>query len=315
MWQTASERMSEAGAGDQEETIVEYVVRERLTKDQLVELLVSLGGQKQGSRDELGERLLAIRGLKPRDVLTKLATDDLKVVIRRFGVPEPSKSGGLMGFANAVLSDDRSSMVKRIDEVAIKQRTPIPRGHPQPPRSNSQPASMTGEAPAAREPAPVRAPAPASVPTNPPERTSEAVSRTPPIPSVGGTPAGLPVFQETRDFVGAYKFAYQWDSEDLYEAELLGALRGRFGSNNAIRQQGDSGRVYDIVVRNAARIEVKLPKQKTELDRMIGQVGRYLSQHPGGVIVVIIGFTMKNQQEIHNAQEDLERAGAVVFVK
>src|SRR5579871_617887 len=203
MWQTASERMSEAGAGDQEETIVEYVVRERLTKDQLVELLVSLGGQKQGSRDELGERLLAIRGLKPRDVLTKLATDDLKVVIRRFGVPEPSKSGGLMGFANAVLSDDRSSMVKRIDEVAIKQRTPIPRGHPQPPRSDSQPASMTGEAPAAREPAPVRAPAPASVPTNPPERTSEAVSRTPPIPSVGGTPAGLPVFQETRDFVGA----------------------------------------------------------------------------------------------------------------
>jgi hypothetical protein len=33
------------------------------------------------------------------------------------------------------------------------------------------------------------------------------------------------------------------------------------------------------------------------------------------VIVVIIGFMMKNQQEIHNSQEELESAGAVVFVK
>jgi hypothetical protein len=305
--------MAATETGEEEETILEYSVRERLTKDQLAELLSSLGGQRQGSRDELAERLLAIRGLKPRDALSKLPSDDLRLLVRRFSIPEPAKPSGLLGFANSFVSDERSALVKRIEEVAIKQRAPIPRASSSRATPEPKPAPTAGSHSAES----VVVGKPTERPLEVPIPAAQVAPATPVVAGAPGTGAavGLPVFQETRDFVGSYKFAYQWDSEDLYEAELLGALRGRFGINNAIRQQGESGRVYDIVVRNSARIEVKLPKQKAELDRMIGQVRRYITQHPGGVIVVIIGFMMKNQQEIHNSQEELESAGAVVFVK
>jgi hypothetical protein len=310
--------MSVSDAGNEEETILEYVVRERLTKEHLSDLLVSLGGQRQGSRDELAERLLGIRGLSVGEVLKKLDTDDLKLIVRRFAIPEPPKpatAGGYLSVRriNSLLGDEKSTLSTRIEEFASKQRAPSPRGSRQ--TTTPTPQNATTEA----RPRTVE---PQAEPKKPAERPSEAVTRAEPIPearpatpSPSAAAVGLPVFQETRDFVGAYKFAYQWPSEDLYEAELLGSLRGRFGVNNAVRQQGESGRVYDIVVRNSARIEVKLPKTKADLDRMIGQVRRYLSQHPGGVIVVVIAFQMKNQQEIHNAQEELESAGAVVFVK
>jgi hypothetical protein len=291
--------MSAADVGDQEETILEYTIRERLNKEQLSELLSSLGGQKSGSRDELAQRLLSIKGLKPRDVLNKLSTDDLKVLARRFSIAEPSKPTGLTGFASSFLSDERSTLLKRIEEAASKERGPAPRSE------SSRPPVESRVAPPS--PAP-RSPPPAV------ERAAEP-ARTAPMTPAAGAPAGLPAFQETRDFVGSYKFSYQWTSEDLYEAELLGSLRGRFGSNNALRQQGESGRVFDIVVRNSAIIEVKMPKSKADLDRMSGQVRRYIALHPGGVIVVIAGFNIKNQQELHNSQEELERAGAVVFVK
>jgi len=298
---------------DQEETILEYVVRQRLNREDLVDLLSSLGGQRQGSRNDLAERLLGIKGLKAKDALSKLTTEDLRVLVRRFDVPEAPKQGGLLGFATSVIGDERSSLIKRADEAASKQRTPVPRSapprEPTPEPKAATPKRLRTVEAAAEAPKAVPAP-PGPLPTQPPE-----APHAPPTPPPAGASIGLPAFQETRDFVGSYNFAYQWNEEDYYEAELLGALRGRFGVNNAVRQQGESGRVYDIVVRNSARIEVKLPKQKAELDRMIGQVRRYLSQHPGGVIVVIIGFMMKNQQEIHNSKQELESAGAVVFVK
>jgi hypothetical protein len=301
--------MTATGIEDREETILEYVVHERLTKEQLAELLVSLGGQKTGSRDDLADRLLAIKGLRPKDALSKLSLDDLKLVVRRFGVPEPPKPATPTALLGSFLSDERSSLMRRIEDIASKQRPPIPRGARQAP-TTLPPVHVEPPRPVEPKRASELPSAAGTESDRPPEPTHAAPAT--PATSVS---AGLPVFQETRDWVGAYKFAYQWDSEDLYEAELLGSLRGRFGPNNAVRQQGESGRVYDIVVRNSARIEVKLPKAKAELDRMIGQVRRYLSQHPGGVIVVIIGFQMKNQQEIHNAQEELESAGAAVFVK
>jgi hypothetical protein len=300
---------------EQEDTILEYTVREKLTKDQLVDLLASLGGQKQGKTEELAERLLAIKGLKSKDALSKLSTDDLKVIVRRFDIPEPPKPSGLLGLASSVLSDDRATLMKRIEDVASKQRAPIPRGKAQPAAPETKPPGPAPPKVVVAPPEPPRVPE-AAPPPPAPERPLEASRAPPAAPASAGAPASMPAFQETRDFVGSYKFAYQWSEEDYYEAELLGALRGRFGSNNAVRQQGESGgRVYDIVVRNSARVEVKLPKSKAELDRMIGQVRRYLTQHPGGMIVVIVGHAMKNQQDIHNAQEELESAGAVVFQK
>jgi len=299
---------------DTDETVIEYTVREKLTKEQIVDLLASLGSKTQGRTEELAERLLGVKGLKPRDALSKLSTDDLRIIVRRFSIPEAPKATGILGIASSVLGDDRSQLIKRIEDFAAKQRPPHPRTVPSRPTVDARapPKKTSVEQAAAIEGKDAQAPA-----TTPPALEQQPIRVSSPTvpPSSAGAPATLPAFQETRDFVGAYKFAYQWDSENLYEAELLGALRGRFGINNAIRQQGESGRVYDIVVRNAARIEVKLPKQKAELDRMVGQVRRYLSQHPGGVIVVIIGFMMKNQQEIHNSVSELESAGAVVFMK
>lgn len=294
------------------ETVIEFAVRERLTKDQIADLLTSLGGQRQGSREEVADRLLAIKGLKVRDVLAKLPTDDLRVIIRRFDVPEAPRPAGLLGFAASALGDERSSLTKRIEAFAETQRGS---GALKPSPTSDQPAASPRARPVRPTPIPA-APDQRTEPPPPPPPVAPPPTSTPPTPvAPSGAQAGLPAFQETRDFVGSYKFAYQWDAEDLYEAELLGALRGRFGANNAVRQQGESGRVYDIVVRNSARVEVKVPKQKTDLDRMSGQVRRYLAQHPGGVIVVIVGFMMRNQQEIHNAQADLESAGAVVFQK
>ena len=302
--------MTPAESSGENETIIEFAVRERLTKEQISDLLASLGGQRQGSREEVDERLLAITGLKPKDVLSKLSTEGLRVIVRRFDVPQAAKPTGPLGFAASILGDERSALIKRIEPVAEEQRAPTVASKPPTP-----PPELTPPAPKARQPKSTPPPAAASRPEAPVPAPVEPPTAPPVHAPVApaGSPVGLPAFQETRDFVGSYKFAYQWDSEDLYEAELLGALRGRFGANNAIRQQGESGRVYDIVVRNSARVEVKVPKQKTDLDRMSGQVRRYLAQHPGGVIVVIVGFMMRNQQEIHNAQADLESAGAVVF--
>lgn len=282
------------------ETILEFIVRDRFTKQQIRDLLDSVGGSTSGNREEMAERLLAERGLKVREALSLLSLDDLKRVAKRFDIPVSSGSGLL----TTLFGDEKAELTERIAKVAAKQRSPEP-------RLRGIPASEIAAPPIA----PVSHSGPASTASRPPSvRTTSTSGVLTEGPNTSQA-AGLPSFQEVRDFVGAYKFAYQWGSEDLYESELLGALRGRFGINNAIRQQGESGRVYDIVVRNSAHIEMKLPKSKGDLDKMVGQVTRYLSQHPGGVIVVIMKLQMKNQQEIHDAQEDLERAGAVVFVK
>ncbi len=261
-----------------------------------------MGGSTSGSREEMAERLLGLRGLKDREVLSQLSTEDLKRIQKRFGIPDSSGTGGLLG---AFFGDEHKDLVDRISKAAAKDRAPRPR--------LADKAATPPSAPTAQMNVPPAAPAP-EAPIRPYQPTPAPPVHVPQV-ATPSQPVGLPAFQEVRDFVGAYKFAYQWDREDLYEAEMLGSLRGRFGINNAIRQQGESGRVYDIVVRNSARIEIKLPKAKAELDRMIGQVRRYMSQHPGGVIVVIVPSEMKNRQEIHDAQEELEGAGAVVFIK
>ncbi len=281
---------------ESDETILEFAVRDRLSREQIRDLLDSMGAVTSGARAEMAERLLGLRGLKDREVLNLLSNDDLKRVAKRFGIPESTGGGGLI--FDTFFGDPRKDLVDRIAKSAAKERAPRPK-------------AVTGVAAAVATPV-----------TGPlyHAQTPEVPQRAPPslFSSAGGVAqtSGAPAFHEVRDFVGAYKFGYQYDDEDLYEAELLGALRGKYGIGNAVRQEGDRGRVYDIVVGNSTRIEMKLPKSKTDLDRMVGQVLSYLAKsHPGGVIVVIVSFQMKNQQEIHNRQQELERAGAVVFVK
>jgi hypothetical protein len=304
--QTMPDQSSDV-SGESDETILEYIVRERLTRQQIKDLLDSLGSPTSGNRDETGERLLSQRGLKAREVLALLELEDLKRTQKRFDISAPKAPGTLLG---AFFSDEKKELVERIAKAASQQRAPRSKSAKGSVEAPSSPELSRDQPPPLSMPKSVR-PDSLAEPPLPPQ-----LHNTQPTQAVSTlAAAGLPSFQEVRDFVGAYRFSYQWDQEDLYEAELLGALRGRFGISNALRQQGESGRIYDIVVRNSSRIEVKLPKVKGDLDRMSGQVRRYLALHPGGIIVVIIGFQMRNQQDIHAAQEELEGAGAAVFTK
>ena len=187
---------SRGSEGDEAETIIEYVVRERLTREQLVDLLASLGGQKQGARDELAERLLGIRGLKAKDVLQKLSTDDLKLVAKRFDVPEPSKPTTPGGFLNSMFSDEKSGLVKRIDEAASKERASVSRSAakgtqsaPNPTevvRPVETPARFEGTRSAAAPSAALEPPRAQAAGTPPPE-THRLGSRASPMPPIVAT--------------------------------------------------------------------------------------------------------------------------------
>src|SRR5438093_10687935 len=109
--------------GGPDETILEVAVRDRLTRQQIRDLLDSMGGSTAGNREEMAERLLGLRGLKERAVLDQLSVDDLKRIEKRFGIPE-SQTGGLL---TAFFSDPHEDLVNRISKAAAKERAPRPR--------------------------------------------------------------------------------------------------------------------------------------------------------------------------------------------
>ena len=63
--------------GGPDETILEFAVRDRLTRQQIRDLLDSMGGSTAGNREEMAERLLGLRGLKERAVLDQLSASAL----------------------------------------------------------------------------------------------------------------------------------------------------------------------------------------------------------------------------------------------
>lgn len=302
-----------ASVADQQETIVEFAVRERLTKEDIVSLLVALGGQRQGSREEVAERLLSIRGLKARDVLSKLSENDLRVIVRRFGVPEAEKPSSLLGLGKSLFSDARSELLERVQAAAGKERPPRAKG------GATTPATAAAPPPIAPEPEPTKpvvkppkAQPPAETPRAPSPPVSVTVSVT---PAMADGSATLPSFESVNAFVQNYNFPYTWESESHYEAELLGALRAVYGEGNVSRQQAESGKRYDLMVKGAARLELKLPSAKAELDRMETQVQRYMDSGGLRVIVVILQHEYKNRQDIFDSRSRLQQRGATVHIK
>jgi hypothetical protein len=287
--------MTAADIGDQEDTILEYVVRERLSKEQLSDLLASLGGQKTGSRVDLSERLLAIKGLRARDALSKLGMDDLKLVIRRFGIPEPAKPSGIFGLASSVLGDDRSSMLKRIEDVAIQQRSPRPRSEPKAPVAHAATTTLGASASNASEPrvaetesvAAGRKPGPYEPLTVAPSQSQGSVQLN---VSVSAAPAAShvkPSLSAVVTFIEGYKFGGSWPDEDGFEAELLGALRTRF--EGAFNQVSVAGGKIDIKVGDIG-VEVKKPKTAKQAQDLVGQILKYKGQFgPNLIAVVIVG--------------------------
>src|SRR2546427_9508301 len=109
------------GQNDSGETILEFVVRDRLTRQQIRDLLDSLGGSTSGNREEMAERLLGERGLREREVLSLLSLEDLKRVEKRFGIPAPKGSGSIL---DVFFGDETKALIDRIEKVASKQRAP-----------------------------------------------------------------------------------------------------------------------------------------------------------------------------------------------
>lgn len=267
---------------DPDETILEFVVRERLTKEQIAELSSSLGGPKQGSRDDLAERLLAIRGLKAKDALSKLSTDELKIVARRFDVPEGQKPSTAGGFLGQLLGDERASLIKRIDEVASKQRLPRP------------PATLSPAAPSAAAASPVEDVGRETPVTLRETKSAAAKSSVAevrevarPAPQMTAPPAGAPgpTFDEVASFVEEYRFRANWKTEESYEAEMFGALSTRFGHSLVERQKRTPGGIPDLRVKRHPKagnaettyVEMKVPKTSQECRSIAPQIQDYAS--------------------------------------
>lgn len=303
---------SAPSAGD--ETILEFVIRERLNKDQIVELSTSLGGPRQGSKDDLADKLLAIKGLKLRATLEKLSTEDLKLVIRRFDVPEPPKPtspGGLLSAGRSLWSGEKPALIKRIADFASN---PSP---PQPMSPQRIPASPAVGAIAGATP--ITAPPPAG----PAGGSVRADASSPaPIPSVARsssapnlvTGSDTAQFESLCKFLEKYTFTKRWDEELLYEAELAGAISGQFRDQKVVHQMAVGGTRADLVACGAV-IEIKYPKTKQPLQTLTGQVEGYQKLFGNRVIVILCTGGLRDTQAFNDSAGSLSERGAKVFIK
>lgn len=285
------------GSPDDAETILEYVVRDRLSRPQIRELLDAFGSSTSGNKEEMAERLLAVRGLKVQEALKLLDIEDLKRVQKRFGVPPPSSSGGLMSM---VLGDDKGDFVKRITKFAEQQRDPRPKS--------------VGASPPGPAPAPQAASAPTPSPESP--RVQPPIAREPPSaarPSPTQNSAG-PSFEDVAAFVESYRFRSQWPDEAHYEAELFGALTARFLPSAVSRQERKNYGTPDITVKAAVLpsgsiptfIEMKVPENPGQVRAIEGQVKKYLEGGATNLIVVIVGHKMRSVAPLDEMAATLE---------
>jgi hypothetical protein len=312
---------------DYDETILEYVLRELLPKERIVELSTSLGGPRQGSKGDLAEKVLGIRGLKIAAAITDLSVDDLRLIVRRFDVPEPAKPttpGQLFG---SFFGDERATLRKRIEAAASRQRPPRPRVAPMGATSAATPserAPMTLESrdrslgaksaapPATSEETPI---ASASLGTTPkgPDTTPLARAHASPAPAlVGGSDASQ--FDELCRFLDGYNFTKRWDSEDLYEAELGGAISGHFRGQKVVHQMAVGGTKADLVALGAV-IEIKYPKTRQPLQTLVGQVEDYQRLFANRVVVVLCSGGLRETQAFNDSAATLSERGVKVYIK
>jgi hypothetical protein len=282
--------------GDDEETILEYSVRNRLQRPQIRDLLDGFGSQTSGSKDEMAERLLAVRGLRDKDVLEKLDIEDLKKIQKRFAIPPPSNSGSLIGM---FLTDEKAELIKAILKVAGQQRTPRPR-----------PAASAGAGAAEIRVAEPPAPAPTVAhPTSLPPPREVAPQARPPGSAVPG-----PGFEDVCAFVDNYRFRSNWPSEAHYEAELYGALTAKFLPSAVTRQERKTYGVPDITVKASVLpsgsiptyIEMKVPENPGQVRAIEGQVKKYLDGGATNLIVVIVGQKMNSTVPLDEMTSKLE---------
>ncbi|MGI0071705.1 MAG: hypothetical protein ACRECT_06525 [Thermoplasmata archaeon] len=312
---------------DDDETILEYVLRELLSKERIVELSASLGGPRQGSKVDLAEKVLGIRGLKVADAIADLSLDDLRLIVRRFDVPEPSKPATPGQLLGSFFGDEKASLKKRIEVAASKQRSPkqkivaagttlsatqYERSPPssesrdRPPDAKSVPALTTSEG------TPIASP-PLSTGSKGLDSPSPPKAHASPAPAlVGGNDASQ--FDELCRFLDGYNFTKRWDSEDLYEAELGGAISGHFRGQKVVHQMAVGGTKADIVALGAV-IEIKYPKTRQPLQTLVGQVEDYQRLFANRVVVVLCSGGLRETQAFNDSAATLSDRGVKVYIK
>lgn len=296
-----------AGSPDGE-TILEYAVRQRLTQRQVASLLTYFGEKAQGSQAEMAERLLSLKALKLKNVLDKLSEDDLKTIVRRFQVPEAEKPTTTSGMLLSALGDQRAKLTKRLESFASTQRPPRTL-LPQPSVSSAPPPfSPTVSLPATAPPVAVPAPAP-SHPVEHPRMPAQAG----PAPAIVGT-ADQSQFEALCQFLETYTFTKRWTDELSYEAELGGAISGRFPGQKVVHQMAVGGTRADLVALGAV-IEIKYPKTKQPLQTLTGQVEGYQKLFANRVVVVLCMGGITDTQALNDSAASLTERGARVFIK
>lgn len=297
-----------SGSSD-EETVLEYVVRQRLKPKHVADLLKYYGERPQGTEPEMAERLLATKALKLSDVLPKLSTDELKIVIRRYEIPEAEKQSGAAGILRSIdaLGSPERYLLKRISDFAANQRPPRPRVP-----SGAQPA--VSPAPFATTPAVVTGPGSQAVPVSP-----KATERPRSLPPSGPAPAIVGVsdqaqFESLCQFLEGYTFTKRWGDEASYEAELGGAIAGRFPGQKVVHQMAVGGTRADLVALGAV-IEIKYPKTKQPLQTLTGQVEGYQRLFANRVVVVLCAGGITDTQALNDSAASLTERGVRVFIK
>jgi hypothetical protein len=283
-----------------EGTLTEIAVRTYLSKPDLQSILSASNRPTTGSKEELSERVLADPKLDLPGVFSKLSPADLAGLLRDLDIPPPPKKKLWQLSPTEAMRGEAGRLKDYVIEIATKQGYAA-----RPLVAKSGTARTIGpesQSPTSSGPPPRPEPIPVSV--------TVRVQPAPADPSLT-----THSFDEVDTFVMQYSFPYIWDTEAHYEAEMLGALRTRFGEGNVSRQVADSGKRYDIVVKGAARIELKLPTSKAELDRMETQVQRYMEQGGLRVVVVIFQQEIRNRQDIFDSRSRLQQRGATVYLK
>jgi hypothetical protein len=143
-----------------------------------------------------------------------------------------------------------------------------------------------------------------------PVRHSLTAPTTPPL--AGAT--DLARFEELCRFLESYTFTKRWNEEALYEAELGGAIAGRFPGQQVAHQMSVGGTRADIVALGAV-IEIKYPRNRQPLQTLTGQVEGYQRIWGNRVIVVLCAGGLSDSVALNDSAASLTDRGARVFIK
>ncbi|HEV2165610.1 MAG TPA: hypothetical protein VGS23_01325 [Thermoplasmata archaeon] len=282
-------------------TVTEVAVRKILSKEDLKEILEKSGRSTGGPKEELAERVLADSTLDLKLVFGRLSEEQLRGVFRELDLPVPPKPGFLQLPPDYLLTGERGRLAEHLVKLGKKQGW-APRSRP------TAPAPSRGdEGPSPTSNPVVNAPSPSL-------RAPEVVLPPPPVHPAPKLVVPESSFEDLCGFLDGYNFTKRWDEEILFEAELGGAISGRFQTQKVVHQMAVGGTKADIVACGAV-IEIKYPKTRQPLQTLMGQVDDYQKLFGNKVVVVICTGGLRETQAYNDAAATLSTRGVKVYLK